>query len=146
MQQIGIVKEICDGFALVEVSRKSACEGCHANIDGECSACVSFSSKPTVSKAENSLGASTGDRVIIETASKTVLLYALAVFLFPLLLGVVGYFIGGFLSFSAAPYLGALIGFALAFLVVWATLNRTASKRLDVKIIRILNAEEDAVC
>ncbi len=138
MQQIGIVCDVLDNYALVEVSRKSACEGCHANIDGNCSACVSFVSKKTLAKADNEVGAKTGDRVIIETASRTVLLYAVAVFLFPIILGAVGFFLGGILPQAWAPYIGALVGFIIAFLIVWATLNRTASKRLDVKIIRIL--------
>ncbi len=146
MQQIGIVREVFDDYALVEVSRKSACEGCHANVDGGCSACVSFGNKAAVSRADNSLGARVGERVIIETASKTVLLYAAAVFLFPLILGVIGYFAGGLLSFTAASYLGALIGFMAAFIIVWATLNRTAKKRLDVKIIRILENIGDRSC
>ena len=138
MQQIGIVREVNTDFAVVEVSRKSACEGCHANAEGGCSACVSFGDRTTVCKAENSAGAKVGDRVMIETESKTVLLYAAAVFLFPLILGIIGYFAAEKLSFAAAPYMGAVLGFALAFIVVIFTLNRRASKRLDVKIVRKL--------
>lgn len=146
MQQIGIVREVFDRHAVVEVSRKSACENCHANIDGGCSSCISLSEKAAVSKAENSIGAKTGDRVVIETESSTVLLYAAAVFLFPLLLGVIGYFIGTKFPLSAAPYLGALGGFSLAFLIVFLTLNRSAEKRLDVKIIRVLPKVGDESC
>ena len=146
MQQIGIVREVFDEYTLVEVSRKSACENCHANIDGGCSACVSFGSKAAVSKAENSIGANIGDRVIIETVSSTVLLYAAAVFLFPLVLGFCGYFIGGLFEFEAAPYFFTLAGFAIAFLIVFATLNHSAKKRLDVKIVRILQKGGDESC
>ncbi len=146
MQQIGIVREVFDDYALVEVSRKSACENCHANIDGGCSACISFGEKAAVSKAENSIGANVGERVIIETASSRVLLYAAAVFLFPLILGLIGYFVGGLFGAVSAPYLGALAGFAFAFLVVFLTLNRSAEKRLDVKIIRILTKVGDEIC
>ncbi len=146
MQQIGIVREIFDSYALVEVSRKSACENCHANIDGGCSACISFCEKAAVSKAENSIGAKTGDRVIMETASSTVLLYAAAVFLFPLILGVAGFFIGKLFQFTVAPYLGALAGFVAAFLIVFFTLNCSAEKRLDVKIVRILPKVGDETC
>lgn len=138
MRQIGVVCEVNEAYAVVEVSRKSACEGCHANADGNCGACVSFGDKKTVSKAENRVGAKVGDRVMLETESKTVLLYAAAVFLFPIILGLVGYFVGGLLAPAAAPYVGALAGFILAFVIVWLTLNRSASKRCDVKIVRIL--------
>ena len=138
MQQIGIVKEVYDDFAVVEVSRKSACEGCHANAEGGCSACVSFGERSMVCRAENSVGAVVGERVMVETRSKTVLLYAAAVFLFPLILGIIGYFAASGLPFAAAPYICAVVCFVLAFLLVIFTLNRRAAKRLDVKIIRKL--------
>ncbi len=138
MQQIGIVKEICGEFATVEVSRQSACEGCHANTDGGCAACVSFGDKKTTAKAKNTANAKVGDRVLLETNSGTVILYAAAVFLFPIILAVVGYILGSLLKLAAAAYIGALIGFILAFVIVWATLNKRASKRCDVHIVRIL--------
>lgn len=138
MQQIGIVKELCGKLALVEVSRHSACEGCHAKADGNCSACVSFGDKKTSANADNSIGAKVGDRVILETESRTVILYAASVFLFPVLLAVIGYLLGTFMSFTAAPYIGAILGFILAFVIVWATLDRRAKKRCDVRIVRIL--------
>jgi len=138
VRQIGIVREVGDGFAVVEVSRKSACEGCHASAEG-CSACVVLGDKKTTSRAENSLGAGIGDRVELETPSKTVTLYAAAVFLFPVLLGIIGYLIAGALTtHAAAPYIAALAGFALAFVIVYFTLNRRAASRFDVKIVRIL--------
>ena len=84
MRQIGIVSEVFDGFATVEVSRKSACEGCHAASDGGCSACISFGNKKTTARADNSIGAKIGDRVMLETDSRVVILYAAAVFSAPL--------------------------------------------------------------
>ncbi len=138
MQQIGLVKEVNEDFAIVEVSRKSSCEGCHSNAGGNCSACISFVKGTMLCKAENYLGAKVGDRVLVETSSGTVMFYAAAVFLFPLILAVIGYFAALPIPHAAAPYVGALLGFALAFFAVSLTLNRTASKRLDVRIIRVL--------
>ncbi len=138
MQQIGIVRAVEGDFAMVEVSRKSACEGCHANKEGECSACVSFGGKAVTSKALNALGAKVGDRVMLESASSTVLLYAAAVFLFPILLGIIGYFVGGLFGGSVPSYVGAVLGFVLAFVIVWATLNKYAAKHTAVRITQIL--------
>ncbi len=138
MQQIGIVRAVKGDFATVEVSRKSACEGCHAKENGECSACVSFGGKSVTSKAINDIGAKVGDRVVLESASSTVLLYAVAVFLFPLLLGIVGYFVGGLFGGSVPSYIGAVLGFVLAFVIVWATLNKYAEKHTAVRITQIL--------
>lgn len=143
MRQIGIVREVREACAVVEVSRESACEGCHAKIDGSCSACVTFGkSKKVTARAENSIGAGIGDRVEIETPSKTVILYAAAVFLFPLICGVLGYFLGGLFSDTeAVSYIAALIGFAAAFIIVYFTLNKSAAKRYDVRITRILTQQ-----
>lgn len=138
MQQIGIVRALEGDFAIVEVSRKSACESCHAATDGECSACISFGNKSVSAKAENAVGANIGDRVMIESSSKTVIIYAAAVFLFPLVLGIIGYFIGTLFSGMALPYIFAVVGFVLAFIIVWATLNRYAAKHPDVHITKIL--------
>ena len=139
MRQIGIVREVTESHAVVEVSRESACEGCHAKSDGSCAGCVTFgSSKKVTCRAENSVGAAVGNRVEVETASGVVILYAAAVFLFPLVLGIIGWFALGMIGETAA-YLGAIGGFALAFVIVYFTLNRTAAKRLDVRILRILS-------
>ncbi len=138
MQQIGIVRATDGESATVEVSRKSACEGCHAKADGECSACVSLGGKTVSTKAHNGIGAKVGDRVMLESESSTVLLYAAAVFLFPLLLGVIGYFVGGLIEGAAPAYIGAVLGFVLAFIIVWATLNRYAKRHSAVRITQIL--------
>ncbi len=139
MRQIGIVREVLPTHAIVEVSRESACEGCHAKAEGSCSACISFGSgKKVTARAENSIGAKVGDRVTVETEANIVILYAAAVFLFPLICGIIGYFIGSIFAESAA-YAGALTCFVLAFVIVYFTLNKTASKRLDVRITQILS-------
>ena len=138
MRQVGIVREVNEKYAVVEVSRKSACEGCHANSDGNCSACVSFGKKEMLAKAENSVGAAVGDRVLLETDSATVIIYAAAIFLLPIMIAAAAYVICSYIENSRAPYIGATVGFALTFLVSCFVLNRTASKRFDVRIIRVL--------
>ncbi|MBQ8510647.1 MAG: SoxR reducing system RseC family protein [Clostridia bacterium] len=136
MRQIGRVIEVHDEYALVEVSRQAACEGCH-NAEG-CTACIHLGDKRTTAKADNTLGASVGDRVELETPSGTVILYAAGVFLLPLALGAAGYALGTLAGDGAIPYVCSLIGFAAAFGIVWLTLNRRAARRLDVKIVRII--------
>ncbi len=139
MRQIGIVKDVSPEYATVLVSRKSACEGCHANADGNCSACISLGKKELVTKADNMLGAAVGDRVLVETESGRVLTYAAAVFLLPIILSIISYILGGLAEYTFMPYVGAVVGFLVTFLASSVILNRAASKRLDVKIIEILN-------
>lgn len=136
MQNIGIVVETFPEYAVVEVSRKSACEGC-SSAEG-CKTCFSFGKRETRTKAENFLGAKVGDRVLIETASRTVIFYAAAVFLLPLLLGIAGFMIGGLISQGIIQYICSLVGFAGAFAFIFFVFNKRAEGRLDVKIVRIV--------
>ena len=137
MRQIGIVREVRTDCAIVEVSRQAACEGCHAKEEG-CAGCITFgSSKKHTCRAENSIGAAVGSRVEVETESGTVILYAAAVFLFPLICGILGWLVGGIVG-ETASYIGALAGFILSFAIVYFTLNKSAAKRLDVRITRVL--------
>ena len=142
MQKIGVVIQAPDnGAAVVEVSRKSACEGCSQN--GSCHGCTSLIGDQNMqTRAENSIGAAVGDRVLLETDSGTVILYAAAVFLLPLVLGVVGYLLGDLAFAGAGRYVCSLIGFAAAFVFLYFVLDRRARQRNDVKIIRILPAAE----
>ena len=140
MRQIGFVKATGDGFATVEVSRQSACEGCHANADGNCATCITLgNAKKATAKAVNDLGAAVGDRVVVETPSATVILYAAVVFLLPLCFGIGGYFLASlFTEREAIRYLAVLAGFVIAFLLDYFVFNKRASLRTDVRIIEIL--------
>lgn len=143
MQKIGIVVENHPEYAVVEVSRKSACEGCHAAGEG-CKACITFGGNREMrTRAENTLGAKVGDRVILETDSGTVILYAAAVFLLPLLLGTAGFFVGGLISGGVVQYICSLAGFVISFAFLYFGLNKRAERRSDVKIVRIV--EDDNV-
>ena len=70
--------------AIVESERLSACEGCHKHAEG-CSVCsLMGGNKIIYARAKNNVGAKPGDIVEIETETKTVLFYALLVFILPL--------------------------------------------------------------
>ena len=141
MRQIGVVTHTDENRATVSVSRKTACEGCAAKSEdgGNCSGCITFAkNREMLTTAENTLGAKPGDRVIVETDSTTVIGYAAAVFLLPLVLGAAGYFVGGLISVPAA-YIASVIGFAAAFIFLYFGLNKRAEKRCDVKIVQIIS-------
>lgn len=134
MERIAIVKSVGDGFAVVEISRKSACAGCAE--EKNCSACrLALAETETTAVAENSIGAKVGDRVRVEADSGRVLRYAAVVFLLPILLGAAGFWLGGLIfQADAAKYIASLIGFAAAFVIIRLTLERRAKKRYDLKI------------
>ena len=100
MRKAAVVVADLGGFKEIEVSRSSACEGCSQNKDGSCHACIALGDKNRAmrTKARDELGAEVGDRVIVETDSGTVIRYAAEVFLLPILLAAVGYFVGGLIG------------------------------------------------
>ena len=90
MEQLVRVREIFDdGTALVMHVRESACSGdCH-----KCSGCGA--AKETILlKAKNPIGARRGDLVKVESATSPVLKAAAVMYMLPMLLFFVGYFLG----------------------------------------------------
>lgn len=139
MTRNAIVVETTPDYAVVEVTRESACAGCH-NSDN-CSICkIGLTDHAEMrSKAANPLGAREGDTVQIETDSATILHYSAAVFLLPLALGAAGYIIGYIADFDIMiRYIISLIGFAAAFVILKIFLEKRAAKRLDVRITQII--------
>lgn len=101
MEQLVRVRETFeDGTALVMHVRESACSGdCH-----KCSGCGA--AKETILlKAKNPIGARRGDLVKLESATGPVLKAAAVMYMLPMLLFFVGYFLGDTLW-----HRGALIG------------------------------------
>ncbi len=78
--------------AVVEISRKSACEMCHGGESSACAACGIFtSSKSAVSRAQNPVGAKAGDIVEVESKESTILGFAALVFLLPIALPLIAF-------------------------------------------------------
>ena len=101
MEQLVRVRETFeDGTALVMHVRESACSGdCH-----KCSGCGA--AKETILlKAKNPIGARRGDLVKLESATGPVLKAAAVMYMLPMLLFFVGYFLG-----DSLWQLGALVG------------------------------------
>ena len=137
MEQCGAVKRIKGQYAEVEVKRSTACESCSA-----AHVCPS-GRKDAVVRARNDAGAAVGDRVRLETPSGSVLKYAFAVFVFPLLLALAAFLAVSAFAGETAAILSALGGFALAFLIVFFTLERSAKKRGGVVVIVEIEKKED---
>ena len=101
MEQLVRVREVFeDGTALVIHVRESASSGdCH-----KCSGCGA-AKETLLLKAENPIGACRGDLVKLESASGPVLKAAAVLYMLPMVLFFLGYFVGDRLW-----QLGALIG------------------------------------
>ena len=129
MEQIVRVKSVtADGKAQVLHVRESACSGdCH-----KCSGCGA-AKEAIILVADNPIGAAVGDFVKISSASAPVLRGAAVLYMMPLVLFFLGYFLG-----AALWDMGALVGglaFVLAIALVIAYDRLVAAKNQTVYTI-----------
>lgn len=111
MEQKAKVRQIYDnGTAQVMVIRESACSGdCH-----KCSGCGAVK-ETLLFDAVNAIGAAPGELVIIKSESGPVLAGAAVLYMVPLALFFLGYFLGDLIGLGGlAGCLGAVLGFLLA--------------------------------
>ncbi len=126
-------------FAVVESKRLSACEGCHRQAEG-CSVCSVMGADKTVSiRAKNNIGAAEGDIVEIETKTRTVLFYALMVFILPIIAALAFYGVACYLDIEEKlRYIPAALGFVIAFFFIWLYSKFVVAKRCDAEIVKII--------
>jgi len=133
-------------YAIVETKRKSACDGCHKQKEGSsCAMCTLMGDKAELrTRANNPIGARVGDEVMIESPSARVLAYGALVFLMPLLLGLLVYFLCTLVS-SSEPFrlCGAILAFGGAYVFLWLYSRRVIARRCDVTVTRILARHGD---
>ncbi len=141
MNTVAIVKEISGKYAVIETEKKSACDGCHKNANGEgCAMCKVFGGNTKVqARARNIAGASVGDKVEIESSSARMLSYAMIVFILPLVFAIVAYFIafstGIGEGYSALCAIGA---FVLTLSVIAVISKLFLTDRCDINIVKII--------
>lgn len=112
MEQLVRVKEAYpDGTALVIHVRESACSGdCH-----KCSGCGA-AKEAVLFNAENPIGARRGDLVKVESDTGTVLKAAVVLYVLPLVLFFLGYYVGTLMG-SFGALMGCL-GFVLGVVII----------------------------
>lgn len=125
MEQIVRVKEVHnDGTATVIHVRESACSGdCH-----KCSGCGA-AKEAVLFEATNAIGAGRGDLVKVESATGPVLKAAVVLYVIPLVLFFLGYYLG-----TLPGDYGALVGclgFVLGVLIV-VVYDRKVVKKADL--------------
>ena len=133
MKQSGIVLKTEGEFATVEVMQTSACVGC-SQREG----CISCKKK-TKAIAYNPIKAETGDKVILESKSSTVLLYALLVFVLPLILCGGGYYISQL--FNCAQFVSFIISaciFVLTYVIIYFIVDKRGDTQKTVEITEIV--------
>ena len=111
MTQIAVVTEVVGNKARIQVKRVSACAHDCERCGGGCSEMMK--SAPVSVLAKNPLGAVPGDRVVVASDTRSILGTAALVYLLPLLLFFLGYFIA---AGSGAEEKNALIAGGICFL------------------------------
>lgn len=115
MTQTGIVKKLLDkGMAQVEVERVTACQ--HCSGCGEC-----IYGKQILVEAANKIFAQPGERVVLESATKTIMQVTLLIYMVPVFMLFFGYAMGALLHLDEqGRVISSAIGFALGALIsVW---------------------------
>ena len=103
-----------DGTALVVHLRESACSGdCH-----KCSGCGA-AKEAILFKADNPIGAKTGDLVNIRSETGPVLKAAAVLYMLPLVLFFAGYALGAALGSSGALWGGLAFALSIIMIVVY---------------------------
>ena len=112
MEQLVRVKETFDdGTATVLLVRESACSGdCH-----KCSGCGA-AKETMIFTAQNAIGASRGDQVKVESATGPVMKAAVVLYVIPLVLFFLGYWLGTLPGNFGT--LGGCLGFVLGVAIV----------------------------
>lgn len=145
MLTVGEVVFADDTLAKVNCRRSSMCDGCHKSSCGEsCAMRGIMKNKNSVTVvALNAASARVGDTVELESRDGVILLYALAVFILPLVFGGAMYALGTYIFRSGVlAFLPACAGFCLSYVIVGAIERRRRVGRLDVTVVRILKHAE----
>ena len=135
MKNKAYVKEITGGKVILSVKRECACSGkdnCNAK-------CFTLQSETIEVMTDNTIGAKPGDFVEVEGKTSAILLYAAVVFILPVFMGLLLYFIAQvFTKNIILPYIVSGTGFILSVVFLYYFLNNIAKSRNDFKITRIL--------
>ena len=135
MTQIATVEKILDSqHAIVSVPRKSACgHDCE-----ECAGC-GISGTAIRAKAVNTVGATIGQKVVVESSTEKMLGIIAMVYLTPIVLFFAGYISMLLLGFSVAvQYIVAGLGFVLGILAaIWYDRRIRDRGGLSFTIVRL---------
>ncbi len=119
----GLVKKTDNKYAYIEMVLNSSCKSC-ANK----SICMS-GDKPALLKIPNKYNLETGDRVDIELSSGIKLTSGFLLFIFPILIMIVGYYVGYTISSTdGAGMIGSLFGLTTGVLLLMIINKRIANK------------------
>ena len=143
MQTNAIIRSVDGKYATAEVVRTSACDGCHKQREGGCSVCSLLGSNPAMSvRALNTVGASVGDKVVLESQTSRMLWYALLIFVLPLVVGFLSWWGSSlFTKDMIWQAFFSFVGFIISFLGVFLYSKIIQKYRCDILVTEILTED-----
>ena len=134
MTQIATVEEILSGgYALISVPRKSAC----GHVGEQCAGC-GMTGAAIKAKARNKAGAQPGQKVIVESSTQKLLGVVALVYLLPVVLFLMGYFLSEGLG-ESLRYVIAIAAAALAMIpIVLYDRHVRRTEALTYTILRLI--------
>jgi len=143
LEEIGQVLEAEGQFAKIRMNRTGMCAQC-----GRCGIMAFQPASDIIVDADNPVGARAGDSVRLEMESRYYLTAAFIVYVFPLLLGGLGYLLGALIasqmgvSEGTLGIAGAVFLFALSFAGIRAYDKKAAREgRYRPHIVEVLGKE-----
>ncbi|MBE6707780.1 MAG: hypothetical protein E7578_00885 [Ruminococcaceae bacterium] len=137
-----------NGLAEIEVSRKAMCDGCHKmQCSGKCAMSgIMSSGKKMTAYAINKADAEIGDSVEVSTSDKEVLGAAAAVFILPLIMGLICYVTTTLLGLSSdICIISAVVGFIIVFPFLRIFERKMKNNEPRLTILRILSDDDNVI-
>lgn len=133
MEYQGFVLKVSKHTAIIGAQKKPEC--------GSCKGCRAGKAAFKL-RAVNSVGAKTGDLVLVKAGGANPVLSSLAAYAFPTVFSLIGLFIGSLIGGELFSLLFFTIFLALSFAVL-AAADKALSKRADFapKIVKIIKSE-----
>ena len=146
MNAIGKVIQINDDVATVVWQRSSSCESCHnCKNSNTCHVHLVFGnqSESVQIKARNKVGAKVGDSVMLETSTTKTLLISVFVFIMPIIISLISYFVTDkYVAASISPGISLVVSFVVSFVLLVKLMNVYVKRDLSVNIVKIVEESE----
>ena len=147
MKAIGIVTKTKGNYATVVSERNSSCSACHkCSSKGSCHAELIFGDQKQIVEfsARNLVGASTGDRIELESSTSVTLLCSFLVFVVPFLVTAIFYFYAmSWLEQNKYLPLIMILCFCLSFVGISTISNTFIKKKHSIFIVKILEESKE---
>lgn len=146
MNRCAEVVSVSGNIVEVKVERSSMCDGCSAK--GSSCACshaaLLGADRSLTAKALCDFDVSVGDTVEIETVDSKVLLYAMLVFIFPIIVCAILFAVASrFFDGNLIPILVSFIGFILSFVVIGFIERRMRERRPDIIVVEVVSHKNE---